>query len=128
MFPQSIGLTQSWDKEVLKTVGSVEGYEVRYFFQSLKHQRGGMVVRSPNADLGRDPRWGRNEECYGEDAFLNGSLVVVYIKVLKDDHPKYWQAASLMKLFLANSNENGRDSSSSNFDERLWCEYYSCPF
>jgi len=128
MFPQSIGLAQSWDKEVLKTVGSVEGYEVRYLFQSLRHQRGGMVVRSPNADLGRDPRWGRNEECYGEDAFLNGALVVAFIKGLQGDHPKYWQAASLMKHFLANSNENGRDSSSSNFDERLWREYYSYPF
>ena len=33
-----------------------------------------------------------------------------------------------MKHFLANSNENGRDSSSSNFDERLFREYYSVPF
>jgi len=33
-----------------------------------------------------------------------------------------------MKHFLANSNEDGRDSTSSNFDERLFREYYSFPF
>ncbi len=33
-----------------------------------------------------------------------------------------------MKHFLANSNEDLRTSSSSNFDERLWREYYAKPF
>ena len=33
-----------------------------------------------------------------------------------------------MKHFLANSNENGRGGSSSDFDERLLREYYSAPF
>ena len=47
---------------------------------------------------------------------------------MQGDNPKYWLSASLMKHFLANSNEDGRDGSSSNFDERLFCEYYSVPF
>ena len=47
---------------------------------------------------------------------------------LQGDHPRYWQAASLMKHFLANSNENERGRSSSSFDERLFREYYSVPF
>lgn len=33
-----------------------------------------------------------------------------------------------MKHFLANSNENSRDRSSSDFDDRLFREYYSVPF
>ncbi|MNF58155.1 Periplasmic beta-glucosidase precursor [compost metagenome] len=33
-----------------------------------------------------------------------------------------------MKHFLANSNEDGRTYTSSDFDERLWREYYSVPF
>ena len=41
---------------------------------------------------------------------------------------KYWQTAALLKHFLANSNENGRMGSSSDFDERLLREYYSVPF
>ena len=127
-FPQGIGLGETWDKELLHDVGAVEGYEARYVFQSPKYHQGGIVIRSPNADLGRDPRWGRTEECYGEDAFLNGTLVVAFTKGLQGNDPKYWQAAALMKHFLANSNENDRGKSSSDFDERLFQEYYSVPF
>jgi beta-glucosidase len=127
-FQQGIGLGETWDAELLKQAGQVEGYEARYVFQSSRYRQGGIVIRSPNADIGRDPRWGRNEECYGEDAFFNGTMVVAFTKGLQGDHPKYWQAAALMKHFLANSNENDRDKSSSDFDERLFHEYYSLPF
>ncbi len=127
-FPQGIGLGETWDQEILRQAGEVEGYEARYVFQSPKYNQGGIVIRSPNADIGRDPRWGRNEECYGEDAYFNGAMVVAFSKGLQGNHPKYWQSAALMKHFLANSNENDRDKSSSNFDERLFHEYYSLPF
>jgi len=127
-FQQGIGLGETWDAELLKQAGQVEGYEARYVFQSSRYLQGGIVIRSPNADIGRDPRWGRTEECYGEDAFFNGTMVVAFTKGVQGDHPKYWQAAALMKHFLANSNENDRDKSSSDFDERLFHEYYSLPF
>jgi beta-glucosidase len=127
-FPQGIGLGETWDPEIVRQAAAVEGLEARYVFQSKKYQQGGIVIRSPNADLGRDPRWGRTEECYGEDAYFNGTLTVAFVKGLQGDHPKYWLSAALMKHFLANSNENGRGSSSSNFDERLFREYYSVPF
>lgn len=128
IFPQAIGLAESWDPDVLKRVAMIESYETRYIFQSPKYKKGGLVVRAPNADLGRDPRWGRTEECYGEDPWFNGTLTVAFVKGLQGDDPKYWMTASLMKHFLANSNENGRDSTSSDFDERLLREYYSYPF
>jgi beta-glucosidase len=127
-FPQSIGMAETWDPDLIKQAANIEGYEARYVFQSDNYKRGGLVIRAPNADLGRDPRWGRTEECYGEDAFFNGTMVAAYVKGLQGDDPNYWQAASLMKHFLANSNENGRDSSSSDFYERLLREYYSVPF
>ncbi len=127
-FPQSYGMGETWDTTALRQLGEIEGYEVRYIYQSPKYKRGGLVVRAPNADLSRDPRWGRTEECYGEDPFLNGTLAVAFIKGLQGHDPRYWQAASLMKHFLANSNENTRTTSSSDFDERLLREYYSVPF
>lgn len=127
-FQQGIGLGETWDAELLRQAGHVEGYEARYVFQSPKYHQGGIVIRSPNADIGRDPRWGRTEECYGEDAFFNGTMVVAFVKGLQGDDPKYWLSAALMKHFLANSNENDRDKSSSDFDERLFREYYSLPF
>jgi beta-glucosidase len=129
-FPQGYGLGETWDPELLRQAAAVEGYEARYIFQTGKfaNSRSGLVIRSPNADLGRDPRWGRTEECYGEDPYLTGKMTVAFVKGLQGDHPKYWQTASLLKHFLANSNEYNRDSSSSNFDERLFREYYSVPF
>ena len=126
-FPQAVGLGETWDPELLRQVAHAEGVETRYMFQS-KYRRGGLVVRAPNADLARDIRWGRTEESYGEDAFLTGSMTVAFVKGLQGDDPHYWLTASLMKHFLANSNENERSSSSSNFDERLFREYYSVPF
>lgn len=129
-FPQGYGLGETWDADIIRQAASIEGYEARYIFQTEKYaaSRSGLVIRSPNADLGRDPRWGRTEECYGEDAYLNGTLAAAFVRGLQGDHPKYWQAASLLKHFLANSNENTRASSSSDFDERLFREYYSVPF
>ena len=127
-FPQAIGMGETWDPEIVRQVGEVEGTEARYIFQSPKYNQGGLVIRAPNADLGRDPRWGRNEECFGEDAYFNGTMVVAMVRGLQGDDPKYWRAAALLKHFLANSNEDTRASSSSNFDERLLREYYSVPF
>jgi beta-glucosidase len=128
IFPQAIGMAETWDTNVIHQAAAAEGYETRYMLQSPKYHRGSLVMRAPNADLGRDPRWGRTEECYGEDPFFNGTMVVAFVKGLQGDDPKYWQIASLLKHFLANSNEDGRDGSSSDFDEQLFREYYSVPF
>jgi beta-glucosidase len=127
-FPQAIGMAETWDPDALRLAGAIEGYEARYVYQNPKYSRGGLVVRAPNADLGRDPRWGRTEECYGEDPFFNGTMAVAFIHGLQGDDPRYWQTASLLKHFFANSNEDGRDGSSSDFDEQLFRDYYSVPF
>jgi beta-glucosidase len=127
-FPQEKGLGATWDPALLTKIATEEGYEARYAYQNPIFDRGGVVVRAPNADLSRDPRWGRTEESYGEDPFLVGTLTVAFIHGLQGPDPKHWQAASLMKHFLANENENGRTHTSSDFDERLFREYYSVPF
>lgn len=127
-FPQEKGLGATWDPELLKKVAGVEGYEARYDYQNPTYDRGGLVVRAPNADLSRDPRWGRTEESYGEDPFLVGTLTVAFAQGLQGPDPKHWLSASLMKHFMANENEDTRSSSSSDFDERLFREYYSVPF
>jgi beta-glucosidase len=127
-FPQAIGLGETWDPDLIRQAAAVEGYEARYIFQSPKYHQGGLVVRAPNADLGRDPRWGRTEECFGEDPFFNGTFAVAVVRGLQGDDPKYWQTAALLKHFLANSNEDNRERSSSNFDQRLLHEYYAVPF
>jgi beta-glucosidase len=127
-FPQPPGMGESWDPDLVRQAGSVEGYEARFITQTEKYNRQMLMLWGPQADLARDPRWGRSEEVYGEDPFFNGTMVVAFTKGLQGDDPKYWQSAALLKHFLANSNENFRTSSSSDFDERLFWEYYSVPF
>jgi beta-glucosidase len=129
IFPQAIGMAETWEPDLLRQVGEVESYETRYIAQSTNYgRRGGLIVRAPNADLGRDPRWGRTEECYGEDPFFNGTMAVALIHGLQGDDPKYWRTASLLKHFFANSNEDNRDGSSSDFDEQLFRDYYTVAF
>ena len=86
------------------------------------------MLWGPQADLARDPRWGRSEEVYGEDPFLDGTMTTAFSRGLEGGDPRYWKAAPLLKHFLANSNENDRTRTSSDFDDRLFWEYYSVPF
>ena len=127
-FPQPPGMGESWDPEMVRQAAGVEGYEARFISQTPKYNRQILMLWGPQSDLARDPRWGRSEEVYGEDPFFNGTMAVAFIRGLQGNDPKYWQAAALLKHFLANSNENFRTSSSSNFDQRLFWEYYSVPF
>jgi len=127
-FPEGVGIASTWDPALVRQAGAVIGSEARYIYENNKTPRAALILLTPNADLARDPRWGRTQESYGEDPFFDGAIAVALIKGLQGDDPKYWQAASLLKHFLANSNERGRYGSSSNFDVRLFREYYSAPF
>ena len=62
---------------------------------------------------------GRTEKSMGEDPYLLGALAVAFIRGMQGPDPNHWQAASLMKHFMANESENGRTYTSSDFDERL---------
>jgi beta-glucosidase len=127
-FPQSSGLGETWDPAILRQVGGVEGYEARVYLKKYDGRRVGLAIRAPNVDLARDPRWGRTEEVFGEDPYFVGKMSVGFIQGLQGDNPKYLLSASTMKHFLANSNEDGRTRSSSDFDERNLREYYLVPF
>jgi beta-glucosidase len=127
-FPQPPGMGESWDPDLVRQAAGVEGYEARFITQTAKYDRQMLMLWGPQADLARDPRWGRSEEVYGEDPFFNGTMVTAFVKGLQGDDPKYWQSAALLKHFLANSNENLRTKSNSEFDQRLFWEYYSVPF
>ena len=127
-FSQVYGMGETWDPELIRRAGMVEGYEARYATQSEKYKRSALVQWGPTTDLARDPRWGRNDESYGEDPFFVGTMAAAFARGIQGDDSKYWQAAALLKHFFANSNETTRGGSSSNFDTRLMREYYSVPF
>ena len=62
IFPQSYGLGATWDVDLVKKVGEQASLEARYYMQRPEDKRTALVMRAPNADLARDPRWGRTEE------------------------------------------------------------------
>jgi beta-glucosidase len=76
-FPQAIALASSWDPDLLTRVFTVAGREVR--------ARGVHLVLAPVVDVGRDPRWGRIEETYGEDPYLVGELGVAAVRGFQGD-------------------------------------------
>ena len=127
-FPQPPGMGATWDPALVREAAGVQGYEARFITQTSHYNRQILMLWGPQADLDRDPRWGRSEEVYGEDPFLNGTMATAFVHGLQGENPKYWQSAALLKHFLANENEDKRNSSSSDFDERLFWEYYSVPF
>jgi beta-glucosidase len=127
-FPQPPGMGASWDPALVRRAGAVQSTEARYITQSAAYLQPMLMQWGPQADLARDPRWGRGEEVYGEDPFLAGTMAVAFTRGIQGDDPTYWRGAALLKHFLANSNENGRGNSSSDFDERLFWEYYAVPF
>ena len=125
-FPQAYGIGETWDREMAWIVGDVMSYEARFY--SKDNPRKALILWAPNADLARDPRWGRTEESFGEDPYLVGEMVAAEVKGIQGDDPTYWRGAALMKHFLANSNEDNRYGTDSQFDEELFREYYSYGF
>ena len=125
-FPQAYGIGETWDREMAWIVGDVMSYEARFY--SKDSPRKALILWAPNADLARDPRWGRTEESFGEDPYLVGEMVAAEVKGIQGDDPTYWRGAALMKHFLANSNEDSRYKTDSRFDEALFRDYYSYGF
>ena len=125
-FPQAYGIGETWDREMAWIVGDVMSYEARFY--SKDNPRKALILWAPNADLARDPRWGRTEESFGEDPYLVGEMVAAEVRGIQGDDPTYWRGASLMKHFLANSNEDNRYGTDSRFDEALFRDYYSYGF
>jgi beta-glucosidase len=71
-FPVPMGLASTWDPALIERVMSVAASEAR--------SRGATEVLSPVVDLGRDPRWGRIEETYGEDPYLVTRMGVAAVR------------------------------------------------
>lgn len=125
-FTQPVGMSATWDRKLIRQVGDVIGKEARMLYH--RHPNGGLSRWAPTVDLERDPRWGRNEEGYGEDPVLTGAMAGAYVKGLQGEHPKYLQVAATLKHFYANNTEEERVYKSSSVDPRNRMEYYLEPF
>ncbi len=125
VFPQPIGMSASFDTEMMLEIGKTAAREARAYYNQTK--KGGLMVWGPTVDMARDPRWGRNEECYGEDPFLTGEMSIAYTKGLRGEG-KVAATIPTLKHFCANNHEEGRGSDNANLNPRLRHEYYYAAF
>lgn len=125
-FPQPIGMSATWDRELIKQAGEVTGTEARVIYH--RHPDRGLSRWAPTIDLERDPRWGRTEEGYGEDPLLTGEMSSAYIQGMQGDDPHYLRVAATLKHFYGNNTEAGRGWKNSSIDPRNRYELYLEPF
>ncbi|MBQ8613401.1 MAG: glycoside hydrolase family 3 C-terminal domain-containing protein [Ruminiclostridium sp.] len=125
VFPQPMGMAASFDTEMMLEIGKTAAREARAYYNERKS--GGLMVWGPTVDLARDPRWGRNEECYGEDPCLTGEMSIAYTKGLRGEE-KTAATIPTLKHFCANNHEEGRGHDNANLNPRLRHEYYYAAF
>lgn len=122
-FPQVLGLASTWDPELVQQVFTAAADEMA--------SAGVNQAFTPVLDLGRDPRWGRTEETYGEDPFLVARMGVAAINGLQgtswmiDRH----HVLATMKHFAAHGQpESGTNTAPVNISERELRETFLVPF
>lgn len=125
-FPNPIGMSSSWDTGLIYKAGSVVGDEARACWK--RHRKTGLSRWAPTVDPERDPRWGRNEEGYGEDPLLTSVNAVSYIRGMQGNDPEYIKCGATLKHFYANNREADRFFSNSSVGMRDKFEYYLPPF
>ena len=120
-FPVSKAMSATWDLPLIFKCADATSTEARIYNQ----QKGkGLIYWCPTINMSRDPRWGRDEENYGEDPFLTGAIAVEYIKGMQGSDATYYKTIATAKHFAANNYEGGRHNTSSDMDDRNLREYY----
>jgi beta-glucosidase len=123
-FPQAIGLACSWDPDLFEKVYSSIAKEMR--------SRGTHHALTPVIDVCREPRWGRVEETYGEDPYLNGTLSCAAVKGLQgssDGTIAPGHVAATLKHFAGHGqSEGGQNQGPANYSLRVLLDYHMPPF
>ncbi|MEZ4883545.1 MAG: glycoside hydrolase family 3 N-terminal domain-containing protein [Chitinophagales bacterium] len=118
LFPQQITLAASWNPSLAFSLGSITAYETRASCIPWTF--------SPVFDLGRDVRWSRLWETFGEDVFLVKKMGVSMVKGYQgDDLNNPYHVAACMKHFLGYSTPwTGKDRTPAYIPERQLKEYF----
>ena len=123
-FPESKAMSATWDRQLVHDCASVISDEARIYHNQ---QSKGLNYWCPTINMSRDPRWGRDEENYGEDPYLCGELAVAFIKGMQGEQTAenpYFKTVACAKHFAANNYEQGRQGSTSFMTEHVLREYY----
>ncbi len=120
-FPVCLALANSWDPALVRETAGAISDEMRALYNMNGKE---LDYWCPTVNMGRDPRWGRNDEAFGEDPLLAGSLAAAYVQGIQGNDERYLKAISTPKHFAANNSEYNRNSASSNVDEATLREYF----
>ena len=123
ILPQPWGMAAMFDDALMEQLGDMAGDETR-ITHDMEERPSSLELFGPTIDMERDPRWGRNEEAYGEDPCLTGKMSAAYCRGLTGKDEKYLKTAPLLKHFYANNYENERQTTNANITPRLKHEYY----
>lgn len=114
-FPTASALAASFNRELLKEVGSTLG-------QECQAENIAMLL-GPGNNIKRSPLCGRNFEYFSEDPYLASEMAAAHIEGVQSQG-----VGTSMKHYCANSQETRRMSSSSNMDSRTLHEIYLAAF
>jgi beta-glucosidase len=119
-FPAPLNYGSCWDPELVEQVGGV----IRRQMRALGlHQ-----ALAPVADVIRDARWGRVEECVSEDPYLTGLVVSAYVRGLQGDDLARGVVATLKHFCAYSGSEGGRNFGPAHLGPRELADVFLVPF
>ncbi|WP_031469640.1 glycoside hydrolase family 3 protein [Sciscionella sediminilitoris] len=133
-YPTSLAMGSTWNPQLVHRVATQISDEEREVSPDNNRD---LNIYAPTVNLARDPRWGRNDETYGEDPTLTARLAEQYVDGMEGKAPDgkplpgsggYLKVATTLKHYAANNSEHNRHTGSSNMDERTLREYYTKQF
>ncbi len=118
LFPQQLGLASSWNPALAREMGAVTAYETR--------ASGIPWDFSPVLDIGRDARWPRLWETFGEDVHLASKMgEELIIGYQGDNTANPHKVAACLKHFIGYSMPlTGKDRTPAWIPERHLQEYF----
>ncbi len=122
-FPQPIGLGATFNPDLVEKLFTMTAEEARV--------RGAHQALTPVVDVARDARWGRVEETYGEDPFLNTQLGIAAVRGFQGDaefRDKKHVIATLKHFAAHGQPESGQNCAPVNVSERVLRETFLHPF
>ena len=124
LFPQPINMAATFNTELVRTGAEITAYESR--------AANCPWVYNPVVDLGRDPRWPRIYESFGEDAVVNAKMVEAQIKGYQGDDPnhlgRYHVGTSTKHYFAYGAPWTGKDRTPAYISPQMLREKYFEPF
>lgn len=122
VFPMPLGMASSWNPELVREVGRITAKEVAL--------NGLHWTFSPVICLGRDMRWGRVDETFGEDPYLAGQMAAAMVKGYQGDNlsDRYSILACAKHFAAYGETQGGRDSTECDVSERKLRTIFLPPF